>query len=444
MNEYFLYIIKVSVVQSVFYLFYLVFLKKRTAIYHQRIFLMTSLAFSFIIPFIRITHFKYPISIPDDLMNFNETLNEYFTGGVDTAYSDSFNITWLRLIYLVYFIGMMICIYRFFTSVIALIHLINRGTIRKRNHFRLVFSDEAISPFTFFHYILINKALYSDEELRKIITHEHVHVRQLHSLDILLVETIQILAWFNPVLSYLKKSVRAIHEYIADRHVIESGTDPLEYQLLLIRQNLNHKTQNLTSHLNVSFTKKRIMMLTDYQNKKSGNNRYLLVIPLMVFMMMAFSYQDISGDKVIEVSSGLSQSENRPCMMPVEKDKVKVTSGYGMRMHPLYKKEMMHSGIDLAAPLGTPVMATADGMVKEIADEIHDPKGYGKFIVIVHDQTYATIYAQLSEVLIEEKQSVKKGEIIGRVGQSGLSTAPHLHYEVWKNNEKVNPADYFQ
>ena len=186
------------------------------------------------------------------------------------------------------------------------------------------------------------------------------------------------------------------------------------------------------------------MMLTDYQKTINRNRRYYLTIPLLVFMCMAFSYQDISNDRAIKISSVLSESENRPCMMPVEKDKVKVTSGYGMRMHPLYKKEMMHTGIDLAAAEGTPVVATADGIVQEIADETYDPKGYGKFIVIVHDQTYTTMYAQLSEVLAKEKQSVKKGDMIGRVGQSGLSTAPHLHYEVWKNNEKVNPADYFQ
>jgi murein DD-endopeptidase MepM/ murein hydrolase activator NlpD len=167
-------------------------------------------------------------------------------------------------------------------------------------------------------------------------------------------------------------------------------------------------------------------------------------MPLLVLMFMAFSSQQIIGDKEMMNSSGQLQSENKPGMMPVDKDKVKMTSGYGMRMHPVYKREMMHTGVDFAAPLGTPVMATADGIVMEIADEVYDPKRYGKFIIITHGQTYKTMYAQLSEVLVKEKQSVKKGEMIGKIGESGLSTAPHLHYEVWKNNEKVNPADYFQ
>jgi murein DD-endopeptidase MepM/ murein hydrolase activator NlpD len=161
-------------------------------------------------------------------------------------------------------------------------------------------------------------------------------------------------------------------------------------------------------------------------------------------MLMAFSFQSLDTYRGATVTSGLSQSENRPSISPVSGNEIKSTSGFGMRMHPIHKKKMMHSGIDLAAPEGTAVVATAYGIVEEITDENHDPGGYGRYIVIVHDKTYATMYAQLSEVVVKEKQTVKKGEIIGKVGESGLSTAPHLHYEVWKNGEKVDPAGYFQ
>lgn len=444
MNEYFSYIIKVSVVQSVFFVFYLVFLKERTSVYHQRIFLIASLVFSFIIPFIRVTYLKDSFNIPHHLLKFNDTLNEYFIGRANTAYDHSSGVSWLMILSLIYFTGMLISAYRFFASVISLFHIIRQGTICGHNQFKLVFSNEEISPFSFFHFIMINKSFYSDAELQQIIAHEKVHMKQLHSADILLLEAIQALTWFNPLLGYIKRSIKAIHEYIADRHVIDSGTNPLEYQMLLIRQNFSHKIQNLTSNLNVSLIKKRIMMLSNNQKTDLRNHRYFLTIPLLGFMLMAFSYQSTDTFRGATVTSGHSQSEHRPSISPVKGDEIKAKSGYGMRMHPLHKKEMMHSGIDLAAPLGTPVVAAADGIAKEITDKNHDPKGYGKFIVIVHDQTYTTMYAQLSEVLVKENQSVKKGEIIGKVGESGLSTAPHLHYEVWKNGEKVDPADYFQ
>lgn len=445
MYDFFLYIIKVSAIQTVFFLFYLVFFKKKTSEIHQRIFLIASLVFSFIIPFIKAIYMKDSVIIPSELLKFNETINEYFIQRVSIAYHhNSDNISWLKILYLIYFAGMSVCIYRFVVSIFSLSQIIRKGTACRHNHFTLVFSNKVVSPFSFFHFIIVNRNLYSVPDLENIIAHENVHIKQLHSFDIILIETIQIIAWFNPLLNCLKRSVIAIHEYIADRHVIESGADPLEYQMLLIKQNVNYKTQNLTSHLNASLIKKRIMMLTNSQNTLKKNHRYFLVIPLLVFVLMAFSYQNRITDKIITGTTGQVQSENRPSMFPVKGDEVKITSAYGMRMHPFYKKKMMHSGIDIAAAEATPVVATANGIVTEIADKVYDSKGYGKYIVIVHDKTYTTMYAQLHEILVKEKQAVRKGEIIGKVGKSGLSSGPHLHYEVWKNNEKVDPADFLQ
>ena len=101
---------------------------------------------------------------------------------------------------------------------------------------------------------------------------------------------------------------------------------------------------------------------------------------------------------------------------------------------------MMHNGIDLAAEEGTPVKATADGVVEKTEEW---PEGYGKYIVVVHDDVYTTLYAQLSEMKVKVGEKVKQGDVIGLVGSSGLSTAPHLHYEVRKNGNPVDPADYF-
>ena len=103
----------------------------------------------------------------------------------------------------------------------------------------------------------------------------------------------------------------------------------------------------------------------------------------------------------------------------------------------------MHNGIDIAAKEGTPVVATADGIV--VQEEYKEKgKGYGRMILIRHNETYTTMYTQLSAFNAKVEQKVKKGDVIGYVGQSGISTGPHLHYEVWKNNKPVNPEDYFK
>lgn len=116
----------------------------------------------------------------------------------------------------------------------------------------------------------------------------------------------------------------------------------------------------------------------------------------------------------------------------------KITAAYGQRVHPIYKKAMLHRGVDFKAPKGTPILATADGTV-EFADE---EKRYGLKVVIQHDGEYKSLYAHMSEIKVQAGQQVKKGTVIGLVGSSGLSTAPHLHYEIIKNGKAVNPADY--
>lgn len=117
-----------------------------------------------------------------------------------------------------------------------------------------------------------------------------------------------------------------------------------------------------------------------------------------------------------------------------------ITSGFGQRIHPIYKNKRMHRGVDFRAPAGTPVMATSDGKVIKAGETY----GYGIRIIIQHDDSYQTLYAQLSSLDVEEGQEVKKGEVIGKVGSSGLSTAPHLHYEVRKDGKVEDPEKYLQ
>ena len=130
-----------------------------------------------------------------------------------------------------------------------------------------------------------------------------------------------------------------------------------------------------------------------------------------------------------------------PAIQPVSNKELKrLASGFGMRMHPIYKVRRMHTGTDFSVPTGTPVYATGDG---EIIATFTKFNGYGKYIKIQHGFGYQTLYAHLSQFLVKPGQKVKRGQIIGYSGNSGASTAPHLHYEVIENGKKVNPVNYF-
>ncbi|MCO6493398.1 MAG: peptidoglycan DD-metalloendopeptidase family protein [Phaeodactylibacter sp.] len=131
-----------------------------------------------------------------------------------------------------------------------------------------------------------------------------------------------------------------------------------------------------------------------------------------------------------------------PSIKPVNSDKlprsVKLLSGFGMRIHPIYKVPKMHYGIDFTAPRGTPIQATGAGKVIK-ADRV---SGYGNQVVIDHGFGYQTSYAHMKSISVKEGQQVKRGQQIGLVGSTGTSTAPHCHYEVIYKGNKVNPIHY--
>jgi hypothetical protein len=130
-----------------------------------------------------------------------------------------------------------------------------------------------------------------------------------------------------------------------------------------------------------------------------------------------------------------------PAIQPIaNKELYALASGYGLRIHPIYKVKKMHTGIDFAAAIGTPIYATADGVVDV---ENVSFSGYGKVIEIDHGFGYRTRYAHMHGFAVKRNQKVKRGELIGYVGDTGLSTAPHLHYEVFINGKTVNPVHYF-
>lgn len=130
-----------------------------------------------------------------------------------------------------------------------------------------------------------------------------------------------------------------------------------------------------------------------------------------------------------------------PAIQPVaNKQLIALASGFGLRIHPIYKVKKMHTGIDFAAAIGTPIYATADGNI----DKLHVSfSGYGKMLEIDHGFGYRTRYAHMHGFAVRQGQKVKRGDLIGYVGDTGLSTAPHLHYEVFVNGIHANPVHYF-
>ncbi len=152
--------------------------------------------------------------------------------------------------------------------------------------------------------------------------------------------------------------------------------------------------------------------------------------------------QSKSFDDIIELAKNKSDMlAALPAIQPVaNKNLSRMASGFGYRIHPIYKVRKMHAGMDFSAKTGTPIYATGDGKVFKVK---RSKKGYGNYVVIDHGYGYKTLYAHMQKYIVKKGQEVKRGEIIGYVGNTGTSVAPHLHYEVHKNGRKIDPINFY-
>ncbi len=130
-----------------------------------------------------------------------------------------------------------------------------------------------------------------------------------------------------------------------------------------------------------------------------------------------------------------------PAIQPISNKSLRhIGSGYGYRIHPIYKTSKMHTGMDFTASIGTEIYATGDGVVITPDSKM---RGYGKYVQINHGFGFSTLYAHMSRIVARPGQKVKRGQVIGYVGNTGASTAPHLHYEVRKSNNPINPINFY-
>jgi len=179
-----------------------------------------------------------------------------------------------------------------------------------------------------------------------------------------------------------------------------------------------------------------LLKLSYGDNLKKLNERLLQIKALVATQEK--SYKQL--DKLIKNRSDLVNSI--PAIMPVaNKDLKRMASGFGYRLDPFYHTFSFHGGMDFTAEVGTEVYATGDGKISKVSQETW---GYGNHIIVHHGHGYTTLYGHLSRFAVRPGEKVKRGQLIGYVGNTGRSTGPHLHYEVRKNDNPLNPAFFYR
>ncbi|PLX19968.1 MAG: hypothetical protein C0597_04760 [Marinilabiliales bacterium] len=445
MNSFINYIIESTISISVFYIFYELFLKRDTWFRFNRYYLLFGLIFSFVLPMLDFSaasfvvnsqnqfEFKDYLIIGNSISSFEETSLQQFSV--------------LNSLLILYTLIASLFLAKFILQLIKIFKIVKAYDIIRYKNYKLVLISKDSAPYSFFNYIFLNKDDYGLIGSNELLLHEIIHARQKHSFDIILLELLLVLQWFNPLIYRYRLALKEVHEYLADRGVLLKNRDKIAYQKLILDQIEKSFSIHLASQFNYSLTKNRIKMMTRINSSKIATLKIVLIVPLLVFLLSAFTIntarESVEYKNILDLQS-LSKSTKTPSIFPVEKiEGVEISSGFGMRMHPIKKEKMMHKAVDIKAPKGTPVYATADGLIRKVKLDYEEGKGYGMYIIIDHENGYSTLYSQLSEYNIKEGSEVKQGDVIGYVGSSGISTGPHLHYEVMKDGENVNPENYF-
>lgn len=440
MTSMILYLIQVAFVFSVLYLLFILFLKKLSFHKLNRLVLLIIPLVSLAIPLIG--HFFPSVSskiieIPLFESATFETINQQFQVIEQPIKSSSFSYSGLLLS--VYCLGFFIFLLRILIQTRGLFHLRSTSIIERKNGYQLIKADVA-DVFSYFNWVFIPKHKF-EEYSPEIIEHEKQHIQLKHSWDVMLAELYLAFFWFNPLAYLFRKSLKSVHEYQADFGVLQSGSKTSSYMMLLMESLEIKKPNSLYNYFNQSLLKKRVLMMTKPKSKSLAKLSYLLLLAVCGILFSAFTSPLIEGNEFIEMVATSKVENKTPSLFPVQNgNEDDITAFFGaVGRHPK-NKGSIHGGIDIRGKSGTAILASADGVIHKAALE----GKWGNLIIISHSDGFETWYAHLQGFNIEENQTVKKGEVIGYLGNTGKSTSPHLHYEVKQNGNRLNPMDYLK
>lgn len=301
MGLFFVYIVKSSICLAGFYLFYRLLLSKETFHRFNRIALLTLLLLSLLLPLVQLTTIEQT-EVHQTMLTIEQLLMMADMPVSEVTPAEAVTLSGIQILLMVYLSGVLFFACRHIYSLGRLLMLLRSGEKEKmENGMTLVIHQQKISPFSWMKYIVISK-VDLEEDGREILIHEAAHVRNRHSVDLLIADICIFFQWFNPASWLLKQELQNIHEYEADESVIREGVNARQYQLLLIKKAVGTRLYSMANSFNHSKLKKRITMMLKEKSNPWARLKYLYVLPLAAIAVTAFARPEISG-KVDEISA---------------------------------------------------------------------------------------------------------------------------------------------
>jgi beta-lactamase regulating signal transducer with metallopeptidase domain len=298
MPSLYLYLLKFSIALGCFYLFYQLVLRRLTFYQWNRYYLAAYPLICFLIPFIDITGL---LKKQELLQTHLVAIPSVSTLASPQAITEADSRTgfvpggW-NLLFIVFITGVIILLARLLKQYYSLQRIKSTATITCHDQIWLYDVGRTINPFSFGNDIFINRRQHSDDELEKIIQHEFIHVKQKHTVDLIIGELICIFNWFNPFAWLIRTAIRQNLEFIADNAVLASGADARQYQYLLLKV-IGVPQYSITNHFSFSSLKKRIAMMNKLRSAKLHLVKFLFLLPLCAVILLAFRNEEIESRK---------------------------------------------------------------------------------------------------------------------------------------------------
>ena len=291
MENLLIYFLKVNVLIILFYLMYIIFLRKETFFVSNRWFFISGLVLSLILPLVTFT--KTIWVEPTPIPAFYEEIIPSTNNIIEVPVQEN-PLDWSLILTTAYAVISILIVMKITLELVSFFNKIRKHQKHKETSFTLIHSDTTENPFSFFHYIVINPNRFSEEEFQHILTHESIHVKQKHSIDVLLGKLFCAFFWANPIIWFYRKAMLQNLEFIADSETFQQIENKYEYQRTLLKVVTHQHDLSITNQFYQSLIKKRIVMLHTNQSNKRNVWKYATILPLLVGFMLLFQIKTVA------------------------------------------------------------------------------------------------------------------------------------------------------
>ena len=307
MHPLIIYLIQVNLALVLFYLLYAFLFKRDTFLHLRRFYFISSIIFSLLYPLLVVpglsdvfNFMKDEPKVVEATVFFEAPTMQMIIEQPEEAVR-SFNIPWEQVISIIYIAVTLFFISRFLWQLISIFRMRVKSKKTIVSGVDVYDLRTDITPFSFFEMIFINTEMHTEEELNQIIIHEHTHVKERHSLDIMLIEVLLLFSWCNPFVWFFKREMAMNLEYLADKGVLREGVDSRDYQYHLLRLTYHETAVQIVNNFNVSQLKQRIMMMNKTKSSSLKLAKYLLMLPMSFILIAANSvYAGVNEQNVDE------------------------------------------------------------------------------------------------------------------------------------------------